>query len=414
MNDTAAGAGDLKTGGDTDELDPEPGHLAELPRSLAMVTTAREGNAVEHQLLISPGVTAADVTAAMILMPPAAALVGHRGAGDVALVFREPAGASRRRGTLVRRLGHAPRRPRPGRRPGVSSPVRARPVGPATQGNRSYGGCGQYRGRVAVLTLRSDDFPRWYQDVIAKAELADNGPVRGTMVIRPYGYSLWERMQAEVDARIKAAGAENAYFPLLIPESYLRPRGRPRRGLQPGAGGRHPRRRQGAGGARRRPADQRDGHRRVHGEVDAELPRSAAAAQPVGERRPLGAAARGCSCAPASSSGRRATPRTSTEADAPRYARKIPLEVYQDFMVNVLAMPVFVGPQDPQGALRRCDQHPHLRGHDGRRQGAADGHQPRARPELRPRLRHRLPRPTAPPAAAGRPRGARPPGWSAA
>ena len=46
-----------------------------------------------------------------------------------------------------------------------------------------------------VLTPRADDFPRWYQDLINKAELADNGPVRGTMVIRPYGYGLWERMQ---------------------------------------------------------------------------------------------------------------------------------------------------------------------------------------------------------------------------
>jgi prolyl-tRNA synthetase len=73
-----------------------------------------------------------------------------------------------------------------------------------------------------VLTAQADDFPRWYQDVVAKAELADNGPVRGTMVIRPYGYSIWERMQAEMDARIKVAGAENAYFPLFIPESYLR------------------------------------------------------------------------------------------------------------------------------------------------------------------------------------------------
>jgi prolyl-tRNA synthetase len=72
-----------------------------------------------------------------------------------------------------------------------------------------------------VLTPRAVDFPRWYQDVLAKAQLADNGPVRGTMVIRPYGYSIWERMQAEVDARIKACGAENAYFPLFIPESYL-------------------------------------------------------------------------------------------------------------------------------------------------------------------------------------------------
>ncbi|MFF3502983.1 proline--tRNA ligase [Streptomyces sp. NPDC003247] len=72
-----------------------------------------------------------------------------------------------------------------------------------------------------VLTPRADDFPRWYQDLIAKAELADNGPVRGTMVIRPYGYGLWERMQAEMDARIKETGAQNAYFPLLIPQSYL-------------------------------------------------------------------------------------------------------------------------------------------------------------------------------------------------
>ncbi|MEQ8716213.1 MAG: proline--tRNA ligase [Acidimicrobiales bacterium] len=73
----------------------------------------------------------------------------------------------------------------------------------------------------SVLASPTEDFPRWYQDVIAKAELADNGPVRGTMVIRPYGYSLWERMQAEVDRRIKDAGAENAYFPLFIPESFL-------------------------------------------------------------------------------------------------------------------------------------------------------------------------------------------------
>jgi prolyl-tRNA synthetase len=74
---------------------------------------------------------------------------------------------------------------------------------------------------MAVLTPQADDFPRWYQDVLNKAELAENGPVRGTMVIRPYGYGLWERMQAEVDRRIKACGAENAYFPVFIPESYF-------------------------------------------------------------------------------------------------------------------------------------------------------------------------------------------------
>ena len=59
--------------------------------------------------------------------------------------------------------------------------------------------------KAPVLTPRDSDFPRWYQDVVARAELADNGPVRGTMVIRPYGYAIWERMQAELDARIKDA-----------------------------------------------------------------------------------------------------------------------------------------------------------------------------------------------------------------
>ncbi|MBW3556613.1 MAG: proline--tRNA ligase, partial [Actinobacteria bacterium] len=71
-------------------------------------------------------------------------------------------------------------------------------------------------------TPQSEDFPRWYQDVVAKAELAENGPVRGTMVVRPYGFAIWERMQSELDRRIKDAGAEGAYFPLFIPESYLR------------------------------------------------------------------------------------------------------------------------------------------------------------------------------------------------
>ncbi|WP_030195137.1 proline--tRNA ligase [Streptomyces sp. NRRL S-87] len=75
--------------------------------------------------------------------------------------------------------------------------------------------------KAPVLTPQAEDFPRWYQDLINKAELADNGPVRGTMVIRPYGYGLWERMQQEMDARIKEAGAQNAYFPMFIPQAYL-------------------------------------------------------------------------------------------------------------------------------------------------------------------------------------------------
>ncbi|MCA1675052.1 MAG: proline--tRNA ligase, partial [Actinobacteria bacterium] len=74
----------------------------------------------------------------------------------------------------------------------------------------------------SVLTPSAENFPQWYQDVVAKAEMAENGPVRGTMVVRPYGYAIWERMQEELDTRIKASGARNAYFPLFIPQSYLR------------------------------------------------------------------------------------------------------------------------------------------------------------------------------------------------
>ena len=74
---------------------------------------------------------------------------------------------------------------------------------------------------MPVLTPQREDFPRWYQDVLTKAKLADNGPARGTMVIRPNGYAIWERMQTGIDKRIKEAGAQNAYFPLLIPMSFF-------------------------------------------------------------------------------------------------------------------------------------------------------------------------------------------------
>jgi prolyl-tRNA synthetase len=73
-----------------------------------------------------------------------------------------------------------------------------------------------------AIVTREEDFPRWYQEVIAGAEMAENGPARGTMVIRPWGYGIWERMQAALDRRIKEAGAENAYFPLFIPEAFLK------------------------------------------------------------------------------------------------------------------------------------------------------------------------------------------------
>ena len=65
------------------------------------------------------------------------------------------------------------------------------------------------------------DFPQWYTDVVLKTGLVDYGPVKGTMIIRPYGYAIWENIQSEMDARFKATGHKNAYFPLLIPMSYF-------------------------------------------------------------------------------------------------------------------------------------------------------------------------------------------------
>ena len=65
------------------------------------------------------------------------------------------------------------------------------------------------------------DFPQWYTDVVKKTQLVDYGPVKGTMVIRPYGYAIWENIQKELDARFKATGHSNAYFPLLIPMSFF-------------------------------------------------------------------------------------------------------------------------------------------------------------------------------------------------
>ena len=75
---------------------------------------------------------------------------------------------------------------------------------------------------AAKLTSQSDDYPRWYQEVVQRAELAENAPVRGSMIIKPYGYGIWEQMQSVLDGMFKDTGHVNAYFPVLIPESFLK------------------------------------------------------------------------------------------------------------------------------------------------------------------------------------------------
>ena len=74
---------------------------------------------------------------------------------------------------------------------------------------------------VKKLTPMSEDFNQWYTDIIQEAQLADYSPVKGTMVIRPYGYALWEHIQSYLDKRFKDTGHQNAYFPLFIPKSFI-------------------------------------------------------------------------------------------------------------------------------------------------------------------------------------------------
>jgi prolyl-tRNA synthetase len=86
---------------------------------------------------------------------------------------------------------------------------------------------------ATALPRQSIDFPAWYGEVVRRAGLAENSPVRGTMVIKPYGYAIWEAIQRELDERIKATGHENVYFPLFVPASVLAQEGQLVEGFAP-------------------------------------------------------------------------------------------------------------------------------------------------------------------------------------
>lgn len=77
------------------------------------------------------------------------------------------------------------------------------------------------QAKTAITPTRDEDYPEWYQQVIKAADLAENSPVRGCMVIKPWGYAIWENIQADLDRRFKETGHKNAYFPLFIPVSYI-------------------------------------------------------------------------------------------------------------------------------------------------------------------------------------------------
>jgi len=85
------------------------------------------------------------------------------------------------------------------------------------------------------LTSRAEDYSKWYNELVVKADLAENSAVRGCMVIKPYGYAIWEKMQAELDKMFKETGHQNAYFPLFVPKSLFEAEEKNAEGLQKNA-----------------------------------------------------------------------------------------------------------------------------------------------------------------------------------
>ena len=158
--------------------------------------------------------------------------------------------------------------------------------------------------KTAITPTRAQDFPEWYQQVIKAADLAENSETRGCMVIKPWGYGIWELIQQQLDRKFKATGHQNAYFPLLIPLSYLEKEAEHAEGfatecavvthhrleaVKDAVTGKtkiDPHRR--TGRALCHPPDLRNDHRRGLRPLDRVLPRPAAAHQPVGQRDALG------------------------------------------------------------------------------------------------------------------------------
>ncbi|WP_439902608.1 proline--tRNA ligase [Microbacterium azadirachtae] len=200
--------------------------------------------------------------------------------------------------------------------------------------------------RQGILASIENDFPQWYQDVLEKAQLADNGPVRGTMVMRPYSYAMWEGMQSAMDARIKATGAENVYLPLFIPQSYLEREAEHVEGFNPElavvthAGGKE----------LTEPIVVRPTSETLFGEVMAKW---------IQSHRDLPLLLNQWANVVRWEMRPRVFLRTTeflwqeghtahaTREDAADYARRIHLDVYKDFLENVLAIPVLAGFKTP-------------------------------------------------------------------
>ena len=176
----------------------------------------------------------------------------------------------------------------------------------------------------ALSVTREQNFPEWYQAIVRDGDMAETSPVRGCMIIKPWGWGVWERIQAELDARIKDTGHDNCYFPLFIPMSFIAKEAEHVEGFAKemavvthhrlkNEGGKLVRRSgREARGAADRAADVGDDHRRRLPALDQKLSRSAAAHQSMGQRRALGNAHAPLPAHRRSSSGRKAIPRTPT------------------------------------------------------------------------------------------------------
>ena len=241
----------------------------------------------------------------------------------------------------------------------------------------------------AVLTPQGENFPQWYQDVVARAELAETGPARGSMVIRPWAYAIWELMQADMDRRIKATGVQNAYFLLFIPMSFMEKEQEHVEGFSPElAVVTH-----GGGEQLAEPLVVRPTSETVINHLFAKW---------IQSHRDLPMLLNQWANVVRWELRPRLFLRTTeflwqeghtahaTYEDA-QAETMLALEVYRAFMEETLAVAVATGGKVRRRAVCRGRPHLHLRGADARRQGPADGDEPQPRPQLRPRLRHPVP-----------------------
>ena len=244
---------------------------------------------------------------------------------------------------------------------------------------------------VEAITAQEVDFAQWYTDICTKAELVEYSSVKGFVVLRPYGYAIWENIQKNLDARFKATGHENVAMPMLMPESLLKKEGELVNGFAPEVawvtmGGSEPLEERLAV----RPTSETlfcDHFSHVlHSYRDLPMLYN-----------------QWCSVVRWEKSTRpflrtrefwwqegHTIHETAEEAKAETEQQ---LNCYADFCEHDLCIPVIKGRKDRQGKVCRCRGHLHHRGHDEGRQGAAERHQPLLRRQVQPRLRCDLHRP---------------------